>query len=69
MFANEHSAKGINPSFEDDKKLRDKYPAYDEIFQMVLRAAREKPDEVAILHSIGMLSIFKILIYIAESRS
>ena len=68
LFANKHSAEEVNLSFDDNKKLRDRYPAYDEVFQMAVRAAKERPDEVAILHSIGMLSIFKILIHIAESK-
>ena len=68
LFTNKYSGEKVNSSFDADKKLRDKYPAYDEVFQMVVRAAKEGPDKLAILHSIGMLSIFKILIHIAESK-
>jgi hypothetical protein len=47
------------------KQLREKYPAYDEIFHMMATAAK-KQDETAVLHLSGMLTTFRILLHIAE---
>ena len=65
LFAQKNKEEELE-SFHADKYLRDKYPAYDEIFQMVLTAAKTVPNETALLHSMGMLSTIKILIQLAE---
>ena len=55
-------------SFDADKNLRDKYPVYDEVSQMLISGIKKNPDEKAMLHMIGMMSAFKILIHIAERK-
>ena len=55
-------------SFDADTSLREKYPVYDEAFQMLISGIRKNPDEKAILHWVGMMSAFEILIHIAERR-
>ena len=53
--------------FHKDKQLREKYPAYDEILQMVFTAAK-KQEKIALLHAVGMQSVFRILLHIAERK-
>jgi len=63
-------AKGEGGNYEDfdeDKQLRQKYPVYDEAFQMVLRAA-QTAQKAHLLHASGMLSAFRILAHIAEGQ-
>ena len=55
-------------SFDSDKSLREKYPVYDEAFQMLISGIRKNPDEKAMLHWIGIMSAIKMLIHIAERK-
>ena len=54
--------------FDADKNLREKYPFYEEAFQMLISGIKKNPDEKAMLHWVGIMSAFKILIHIAEGR-
>jgi len=63
-------AKGEGDNYKDfdkDKQLRQKYPVYDEVFQMVLRAA-QTGQELPLMHASGMLSAFRILVHMAEGQ-
>ena len=67
LFAKE-GVKENSSSYDKDRKLIEKYPAYDEAFQMMMKIVKNNPEEKILLHSIGMLSAFRILIYLAERK-
>ena len=52
---------------DKDKQLRQKYPVYDEVFQMVVRAA-QTGKELPLAHAFGVQSAFRILVHIAEGK-
>ncbi len=58
---------GQHDDFDRDKQLRQKYPVYDEVFQMVLTAAKTG-EELALTHALGMQSTFRILVHVAEGK-
>ena len=63
-------AKGEGSNYEDfdeDKRLRQKYPVYDEVFQMVFKAAKTG-QELPLIHASGIQSAFRILVHIAEGK-
>ena len=65
VFAIEESID--EEEFHKDKQLREKYPAYDEVFQAVVKASKGQ-EKLALLHAVGMLSAFRILLHIAERK-
>ena len=65
LFAKEKG--GQHEDSERDKQLRQKYPVYDEVFQMVLRAGKTG-EELALMHAFGMQSAFRLLVHIAEGK-
>ena len=65
LFAKDEG--GSLTDFDTDKQLRQKYPIYDEAFQMVSRAG-QAGQELPLMHAFGMLSAFRILAHIAEGQ-
>ena len=66
LFAKKESIDG-KEEFHKDKQLREKYPAYDEVWQMLFDAAKGQ-EKAALLHALGMQSVFRILLHIAERK-
>ncbi len=65
LFANKESTD--DKELDKEKQLREKYPAYDEVFQMAVRAAKGQ-EKIALLHALGMQAAFRILLHIAERK-
>ena len=58
---------GVYKDFDKDKQLRQKYPLYEEVAQMVFRAAHTG-EQPRLMHALGVQSAVKILVHIAEGK-
>ena len=66
FFAEEEARN--HKDFDKDKQLRQKYPVYDEVFQIVSKAAQTKEELPLLMHASGMVSALRVLLHIAEGK-
>lgn len=65
LFAKKESMD--DKEFHKEEQLREKYPAYNEVCKMLVKAAKGQ-EKTLLSHALGMQSVLRILLHIAERK-